>query len=63
MKQAQKVVAEIKRMKEAKERSKSAHLKNDYSKGIWNLTAELKEYCGYKKLNFKEIMKGVENGN
>lgn len=59
LKQALKVVDEIKRLKEAKERSKSVTLKNDYSKGIWNLTAELKEYCGYKNLNFKEIMKEV----
>lgn len=59
MKQAQKVVAEIERLKSAIEKTRSAHLKNDYSKGIRNLTAELKEYCGYKKLNFNEVMKGA----
>ena len=63
MKQALKVVAEIERLKGAIEKTKSAHLKNDYSKGIRNLTAELKEYCGYKKLNFNEIIKGATNGN
>lgn len=60
MKQALKVVAEIERLKKAIERTKSAHLKNDYSKGIRNLTAELKEYCDYKKLNFEKVMKGAQ---
>ena len=60
MKQALKVVEEINRMKAAKEKTKSAKLKNDYSKGIRNLTAELKEYCGYKKLNFNEVMRGAQ---
>lgn len=64
MKQALKVVAEIERLKGAIEKTKSARLKNDYSKGIRNLTAELKEYCGYKKLNFNEVMReGRKNGN
>ena len=63
MKQALKVAAEIDRLKRAKEKTKSAKLKNDYSKGIRKLTAELKEYCGYKKLNFNDVMKGVTNGN
>lgn len=58
MKQAQKVVAEIERLKGAIEKTKSEKLKNDYSKGIRNLTAELKEYCSYKKLNFNEVMRG-----
>lgn len=60
MKQALKVVAEIERLKGAVEKTKSAHLKNDYSKAIRRLTAELKEYCGYKKLNYKEVMRGVQ---
>lgn len=60
MKQALKVVAEIERLKGAVEKTKSAHLKNDYSKGIRKLTAELKEYCGYKKLDFKKVMKGAQ---
>lgn len=60
MKQAQKVVEEINRMKGAIEKTNSAHLKNDYSKGIRTLTAELKEYCGYRKLDFNKIMRGVQ---
>ena len=57
MKQALKVAAEIERLQGAIEKTKSAHLKADYSKGIRRLTAELKEYCGYKKLNYNEVMK------
>ena len=60
MKQALKVVQEIERLKAAKEKTKSAKLKNDYSKGIRNLTAELKEYCYYKNLNFERVMKGAQ---
>lgn len=60
MEQALKVVCEINRMRGAIEKTKSAKLKNDYSKGIRKLTAELKEYCYYKKLNFNEIMKGAK---
>ena len=60
MKQALKVVEEIERLKGAIEKTNSAHLKNDYSKGIRKLTAELKEYCGYKKLNFNEVMRGAK---
>lgn len=63
MKQALKVLEEIKRLKVAIENTKSAKLKKDYGKGIENLTADLKEYCSYKKLNFNEIMRGATNGN
>lgn len=59
MKQALIVVAEISRLKRATEKTKSAHLKNDYSKAIRKQTAELKEYCGYRKLNFDEVMQQV----
>lgn len=62
MKQALKVVDEIERLKRATEKTKSTHLKNDYSKAIRRLTAELKEYCGYKKLDFNEVMRGRSNG-
>ena len=62
MKQALKVVEEIERLKGAIEKTKSEKLKHDYSKGIRKLTAELKEYCRYKKLNFNEVMRGLNNG-
>lgn len=58
MKQALKVAAEIERLKGAIERTKSEKLKRDYSKGIRNLTAELKEYCGYRKIDFNELIRG-----
>lgn len=58
MKQALKVVAEIKRLKNAEEKTKSDYLRKDYSKAIKRLVAELKEYCGYRQIDFKELMKG-----
>lgn len=60
MKQALKVVEEIERLKGAIEKTESEKLKKDYSKGIRKLTAELKEYCWYKNLNFKKVMKGAK---
>ena len=58
MKQAIKVVEEIERLKGAIEKTESEKLKKDYSKGIRKLTAELKQYCYYKKLKFSEVMRG-----
>lgn len=58
MKQALKVATEINRLKRAIEKTKSPHLKKDYGKAVRKLTAELKEYCGYRKLNFDEVMRG-----
>lgn len=60
MKQALKVVAEIERLKIAAEKTESKYLRKDYSKAIKRLVAELKEYCGYRKLDFKELMKGAK---
>ena len=60
MKQAVKVVEEIERLRRAIEKTQSARLKKDYSKAIRRLTAELKEYCGYKKLNINEVMRGAQ---
>lgn len=56
MKQALKVVDEIKRMKAAIDNTNSAYLKNDYAKGIRRLQNELREYCGYRGYCFKEII-------
>lgn len=59
MKQALVVAKEIRRMRVAIEKTKSQHLKNDYSKSIRRLTAELREYCGYRNLNFDKVMRGA----
>ena len=63
MKQAQKVVKEIERLKWAIYKTNSEHLIRDYSKQTVKLIKELKEYCRYKKLNFTEVMRGRGNGN
>ena len=59
MKQAIIVVNEIKRLEKAMEKSKSEYLKKDYAKNIKELKSELKEYCGYKKLNYYELVRSV----
>lgn len=59
MKQAIIVAKEIKRLKEAINKSASEKLITDYSKKIRSLIKDLKEYCGYKKLNYEKIMKEV----
>lgn len=60
MKQALKVVKEIERLKWAIYKTNSEHLITDYSKQTVKLIKELKTYCGYKKLNFNEVMKGAQ---
>lgn len=59
MKQAIIVAKEIKRLKEAINKSASEKLITDYSKKIRGLIKDLKEYCSYKKLNYEKIMKEV----
>lgn len=58
MKAARKQVEEINRLKTAIEKTKSAHLKNDYSKNVRRLTAELREYCGYRGYSFRKVING-----
>ena len=58
MNAVQKHVAEINRLKTAIKQTKSVYLKNDYSKNLKTMTAELKEYCGYRDLDFNKIIKG-----
>ena len=61
MKQAIKVVKEIERLKWAIYKTNSEHLIRDYSKQIVKLIKELKEYCRYKKLDYKEVMRGASD--
>lgn len=58
MKAAKRQVDEIIRLKEAMKKSKSKYLKNDYSLNIKKLTAELKEYCGYRGFDFQKVING-----
>lgn len=57
MKQALIFIDEISRKKEAIHNTKSTYLKNDYSKSIRQDMEDLKEYCEYKGLDFKELLK------
>ena len=49
-------VAEMKRLRDAFNNTQSAYLKNDYAKAIRRMQAELREYCNYKGLNYKEVI-------
>lgn len=53
----EKHINEIKRVKGAIDKSNSTYLKNDYSKYLMFLMKELKAYCNYRKLNFKDIIR------
>lgn len=55
MKAVERQINEIKRYQQAIEKTKSAYLKNDYSRCISRLINELREYCTYRNYNFKVI--------
>ena len=59
MKQAIKLASEIKHLQATRCNGSSKH-RHNYDKAIKRKVAELKEYCGYKKFNYDEIMKGVK---
>lgn len=50
-------LAEMKRLKTAFNKTNSVYLKNDYAKAIRQMQKDLREYCSYKGLNYKEIIK------
>lgn len=50
-------IEEIKRYKKALDKTESIYLRNDYYKKINKLFNELKEYCKYQNLNFRQIIK------
>lgn len=55
MKQALILIDEINRKREAIRKTKSEHLFADYCKSIGSDIAELKEYCSYRGIDFKEL--------
>ena len=61
MKQALKVINEIKADYKAIEKSKSKYLINDRLKHIKSLKRDLKEYCGYKGYDYNDIEKLIYN--
>jgi len=46
----------MKRLKTAFNKTKSTYLKNDYAKAIRRMQEELREYCDYRGLNYKEVI-------
>ena len=59
MKQALKVIEEIKADYRAIEHTKSQNLINDKLKHIKALKRDLKEYCDYKGYNYDQLIKEV----
>lgn len=60
MKQVKKEIDEINRLYELTCNTNSPHLSRDIKKAIRNKIRDLKEYCGYRNLNFNEISKGLK---
>lgn len=60
MKAVERHIAEIKKYQQAIRKTKSAYLKNDYSKCISRLIQELHEYCKYRGYDFKKIIKQIK---
>ena len=61
MKQALKLINEIKADYKAINNSKSKYLINDKLKHIKRLKRELREYCSYENINYNELIKRVYN--
>lgn len=57
MKQALKVVAEIKHLENTMHNGSAKH-RNDCKKAIYRKKADLREYCQYRGFNYKELMGG-----
>ena len=49
-------IAEMKKLKDAFNQTKSARLKNEYAQIIRQMQAELREYCNYRGLSYKEVI-------
>ena len=57
IKQAKDIKREIKELEAAIKKTDSPYLKRDYRKKINSLKNDLKDYCYFKKLDYKEVMK------
>ena len=55
MKQIEKEIAEINRMRTAIKNTSSRYLIRDYNKAITQKIKDLKEYCYYRNINFNEL--------
>lgn len=55
MKQIEKEITEINRMRAAIKNTSSKHLIRDYNKSIAQKIKDIKEYCRYRNINFNEL--------
>ena len=55
MKQIEKEIAEINRMRVAIKNTSSKYLIRDYNKAITQKIKDLKEYCYYRNINYNEL--------
>ena len=55
MKQIEKEIAEINRMRSAIKNTSSKYLIRDYNKSIAQKIKDIKEYCKYRNINFNEL--------
>lgn len=55
MKQIEKEIAEINRMRAAIKNTSSKYLVKDYNKSIAQKIKDIKEYCRYRNINFNEL--------
>ena len=60
MRQALELVDEINRKKEAINKTKSTYLINDYYKSIRDDMFELRDYCKFKGIDFKEVARFIQ---
>lgn len=60
MKQAMKLIENINRKKTAIKKSSSDYLKRDFEKSIRDDIEELKDYCQFKNIDFKEVEKYIK---
>lgn len=55
MKQIEKEIGEINRMRAAIKNTSSRYLIRDYTKSIAQKIKDIKEYCKYRNINFNEL--------
>lgn len=60
MKQIQKEIDEINRLYDASRKTESPFLRRDYKKAIIRKILDLKEYCRYRGLNFKDVISALK---
>lgn len=60
MKQALELVDEINRKKKRILETRSSYLRNDLSKSIRSDMFELRDYCKFKGLDFKEVARFIK---